>query len=59
MLNMVGSAYYGRHVYVLCRPIFSGNNARVRKSKKVKELVIESSIAMKIYLIVLPEEDLN
>jgi len=28
-----------RRVYVLCRPIFSGKNAQVRKQKKVKEMV--------------------
>lgn len=31
-----------RRVYVLCRPIFSGTNAQVRKLKKVKELVSKS-----------------
>src|SRR5438105_1726251 len=31
-----------RRVYVLCRPIFSGINAQVRKLKKVKELVNNS-----------------
>jgi len=28
-----------RRVYLLCRPIFSGNNALVRRHRKVKELV--------------------
>lgn len=31
-----------RRVFVLCRPIFSGENARVRKLKKVKEMVNSS-----------------
>lgn len=35
-----------RRVYVLCRPIFSGENARVRKRKKVKEMVNSSRISL-------------
>ncbi len=35
-----------REVYLLCRPIFSGSNAQVRKLKKVKELVGNSKVAL-------------
>jgi hypothetical protein len=36
-----------RQVYLLCRPIFSGNNAQVRKLKKVKELVEKSKTSLR------------
>jgi len=39
---MLSSDYYRRRAYVLCRPIFSGSDAQVRKTKKVKELVNKS-----------------
>lgn len=35
-----------RRVYVLCRPIFSGKNALVRKRKKVKEMVNSSRTSL-------------
>ncbi|KAF2193164.1 hypothetical protein K469DRAFT_285515 [Zopfia rhizophila CBS 207.26] len=44
---MVDSAY-SRRVYVLCRPIFSDNNAQVRNLKNVKELVNNSRKSMQL-----------
>ena len=35
-----------RRIYVLCRPIFSGRNAQVRKAKKIRELVETSQAAL-------------
>ncbi|KAH8656439.1 hypothetical protein BGZ61DRAFT_434384 [Ilyonectria robusta] len=47
---MVGSANSRKRVYISCRAIFSGNNAQVRKQKKVKELVEKSRKSLKTLL---------
>ena len=39
---MVTSPQHKRRVYVLCRPNFSGDNALVRRPKKIKELLHKS-----------------
>jgi hypothetical protein len=36
---MAGSTRQRSQIYVTCRPIFSGQNAQVRKTKKIKELI--------------------
>lgn len=47
---MFGSANSRKRVYISCRAIFSGNNAQLRKPKKVKELVEQSRNSLKMLL---------
>ena len=47
-----------RRVYLLCRPIFSGNNAHIRRHKKIKELLNKSKEPLRPLLEDIGEERL-